>query len=86
MKAKYKNRKELKKLADDLGLTNHTVHAQVEDPVTKRPSMQLINNQRRFVRGILQLSLPRQALRIKTIRDKMAEAEKAPPAPAKDSE
>lgn len=75
MKTKFKNRKRLINLANRIGLFDETVLTVQEDPVTKKAKHELVNNQRRFVKGILALPLDRQELRIKLLEERATMAE-----------
>ena len=70
-KDKYK--KELQKLAKDLGLDDTNILAGYEDEITKQASFQLTNNARRFVKGILSLPEEEQLFRINRLKAVIAE-------------
>lgn len=77
MKAKFQNRKLLQEMATRMGLYDETVLTAQEKPGTKEAYFELVNNQRRFVRGILKLPLERQNLRIKVLEERILMAEAA---------
>lgn len=73
MKKRYRHRKELKKLAAEMGLIDEPILAETLDQVTKKKINQLVNNVRRFVRGTLKLPLDRQLDNINKLRGALAE-------------
>lgn len=75
MKQKFKFRKKLIELANRMGLIDDTVLTVQKKPSSDAGYNELVNNQRRFVKGILSLPLARQALRIKAIEEAMLRAE-----------
>lgn len=74
MKKKYKYRKELKEIANSIGLEDIPILATLEKGTTKQLYFQLVNNQRRFVRSVLSLPLEEQRLRLATLKHKINEA------------
>lgn len=79
MKKKYRYRKALQLLATKLGLEDKTILAGVENEATKQGSFQLINNNRRFVRGMLKLPLKEQLFRMNAIVAQMDKADEEAP-------
>lgn len=75
MKAKFQNRKVLQEMANRMGLFDETVLTAQAKPGTQEPYFELVNNQRRFVKGILKLPLDRQESRIKVIQERILMAE-----------
>lgn len=75
MKPKFKFRKKLTELANRMGLIDETVLTVQKKPSSDEGYYELVNNQRRFVKGILKLPLRRQELRIKAIEEAMLRAE-----------
>jgi 2-hydroxychromene-2-carboxylate isomerase len=70
---KHKYKKELQKLAQELGLDDTTVLAGYGDIDTKQTRFELTNNARRFVRGILTLPEEEQLFRINRLKAVVAE-------------
>lgn len=62
-------------MADRMGLYDETLETGQIKPGTKEGYLELVNNQRRFVKGILKLPLDQQELRIKTIQERILMAE-----------
>lgn len=77
MKAKFQNRKRLIGLANRIGLFDATVSTVQEKIGTKEAKDELVNNQRRFVKGILELPLERQNIRIQLLEERATMAEAA---------
>jgi hypothetical protein len=75
MKKKFKNRRKLQELATTMGLESSTVITGQQDPITQKPYYQLVNNQRRFVRGLLKLPLKEQQARIAELEKIISEQE-----------
>jgi len=69
------NRKILQELANKMGLIDEAVLTVQENPVTKKISYQLVNNHRRFVKGILRLSRAEQDARIEKLQKIVDEVE-----------
>jgi hypothetical protein len=69
MKKKFKYRKTFKELAETMGLFDEAIMAGMVDPVSKEGYQILVNNQRRFVKGSLKLSLADQERNIKALKD-----------------
>lgn len=65
MKNKYKYRKKFKELADSMGFFDKAELVYKRDEVNKKDFPMLINNHKRFVDGMLALSLSEQKRRIK---------------------
>lgn len=77
MNKQYKFRKQWEAIANELGMADKAHHVAVTDPVTKKDSMILINNHRRFVRGMCELSLSEQAEKLVAFKTQMAELKAA---------
>lgn len=77
MKNKFKNRKALEDIARQLNMLDKVHHVTISDNVTKDQSLRLVNNGRRFVKGMLKLSIPEQDAKIKLFYEKMPELIKA---------
>jgi hypothetical protein len=77
MKNKYKYRKDFEALADRVGLLGDTVLTGQKKTTLQEGYFVLVNNKKRFVKGLLKLSLDEQKNRLKELTDrvKMAEAE-----------
>jgi len=75
MKKKFKFRKKLIELANRLGLSDDTVLTVQKKPHSDVGYNELVNNQRRFVKGLLKLPLRRQELRIEALEKAMLRAE-----------
>lgn len=75
MKAKYKFSKELAEIATRMGLEDKAEITGMIDAVTKQPRFELVNNNRRFVRGLLRLPLSEQRARINYFKQVIAEQE-----------
>lgn len=72
-----KYRKQLQELGEYIGLTDETILTEQINPITKKQSTQLINNNRRFVKGMLKLSQSEQLFRINRIKAAVAEQKDA---------
>jgi hypothetical protein len=84
MKKKNKYRKELQSLARDLGLLDEPViTGQIKPGTTDSPYFILVNNQRRFVKGLLKLPFAEQRERIERLRNIIAAEAAAEAAKAK---
>ena len=61
-------RKQLKEIGEYIGLTDETILTDQINPVTKKQYKELINNNRRFVKGMLKLDQKEQVFRINRIK------------------
>lgn len=77
MKNKFKYRKDFEALADRVGLLGETILTGQKKTMVEEGFFILVNNKKRFVKGLLKLSLEEQKERLKLLEDrvKMAEAE-----------
>lgn len=76
MKSKFKNRKTFIELAEKMGLSDATqLTGQMKPGTTDQPYLTLVNNQRRFVKGLLRLPEKEQLFRISELRRIIAEQE-----------
>jgi transcription antitermination factor NusA-like protein len=73
MKSRFKFKKQLQDIADQMGLTDETLLTGQVQEGTQKPYFQLVNNQRRFVKGMLKLPLKEQATRITELKRIIAE-------------
>lgn len=71
MKSKYALRKNWEEIARQMGMEDKQHHVYVTDPSTKKDSKQLINNFRRFVKGMLDLPLNEQYAKLALFESKM---------------
>jgi hypothetical protein len=76
MKNKFKYRKQFEAIAERIGLFNETHLTGQRKPGLEEGFFILVNNKKRFVKGMLELPLKTQALRLQQLeeRAKMAEA------------
>jgi hypothetical protein len=75
MKSRFKFKSKLKNLAERMGLEDRAeLTGQVQE-ITNKPYFQLVNNQRRFVKGILKMPVEEQARRIKELEKIIQEQE-----------
>lgn len=86
MKPEYKYRKQWTAVANELGMADKAHHVAATDPVTKRDHMVLINNHRRFVRGMCELPLAEQEAKLLVFAEKMAELKVAQATTKKEAE
>jgi hypothetical protein len=77
MKPKYKFRKQWENIAKELGMSDKQFHVAATDSITKRDHMVLVNNHRRFVRGMCDLPLAEQEAKLKVFAEKMTELKAA---------
>lgn len=77
MKSKFKYRKQWIAIANELNMKDSQHHVAATDPVTKRDYMVLVNNHRRFVRGMCELPLAEQEAKLKVFSEKMQELKQA---------
>lgn len=77
MKPNYKHRSKWIDIANQLGMQDKAHHVAATDPTTKQDHMILINNHRRFVRGMCDLSLTEQEAKLKVFAEKMTELKAA---------
>jgi hypothetical protein len=78
MKSKFKHRRELAELAEKMGLDDKAHLTGQIKPGTKEDAyFVLVNNQRRFVKGLLRLPLEEQQARINYFKRVIAEQEAA---------
>lgn len=73
MKSEYKYRKRWSAIANELGMKDKAHHVAATDAVTKEDHMILVNNHRRFVRGMCELPLAEQEAKLLVFAEKMAE-------------
>jgi hypothetical protein len=73
MKSRFKFKKELQNIAEQMGLEDEVILTGQVSEDTKKAYFQLVNNQRRFVKGMLKLPLEEQASRIKELKRIIAE-------------
>jgi len=73
MKPEFKYRKRWVAIANELGMADKAHHVAATDSVTKQDHMVLINNHRRFVRGMCDLPLAEQEAKLVVFAEKMAE-------------
>jgi len=69
MKTKYKNRRQFKEMADELGFFNKTELTVFDDQINKKERMLLVNNHKRYVRAMLSLSPAEQENKIKIYQE-----------------
>jgi len=69
MKSKYLYRKKFKEIADSMGFFDTPLLVWKADPVTKKESPLLINNHKRFVDGMLKLSLSEQKKKLQKFEE-----------------
>ncbi len=86
MKSTYKFRKQWISIANELGMIDKAYHVATTDSITKRDHMILVNNHRRFVRGMCELPLAEQQAKLVVFAEKMAELKEAQAATKKDVE
>ncbi len=78
MSKKNKFQKELVEIAEKLGLEDKAmITGQIKPGTKEEPFFILVNNQRRFVKGLLKLPLEEQESRIRQLRGIIAEQELA---------
>jgi hypothetical protein len=80
------NKKILQEIANRLGLYNETLLTVQEDSVTKKGKYELVNNHKRFVKGILKLPKAEQDARIGKLILKINEVESQAAAATKPQE
>jgi hypothetical protein len=73
MKPEYKFRKKWIAIANELKMSDTAFHVAATDSITKQDHMILVNNHRRFVRGMCALPLAEQEAKLVVFKDKMAE-------------
>lgn len=77
MKPQYKYRKEWERVAEELKMQDTQNHVAATDPVTKKDYMILVNNNRRFVRGMCALPLEEQKAKLALFSNQMVELKEA---------
>jgi hypothetical protein len=73
MKSEYKYRKRWSAIANELGMLDKAHHVAATDSITKADYMVLVNNHRRFVKGMCDLPLAEQEAKLLVFAEKMAE-------------
>lgn len=77
MKKQYTYRKEWEKIAEELGMQAKTHHVVATNQVTKNDYMLLVNNHKRFVRGMCALPLSEQKAKLSEFYGQMSELKAA---------
>jgi uncharacterized small protein (DUF1192 family) len=75
MKTNFKNRRTFTELAERMGLYDTTDITGQIAPITNASRLELVNNQRRFIRGMLKLPMAEQTARIAQLREIIAKQE-----------
>lgn len=75
MKNRFKYRKAWEAVAEELGMVDRTVQAFTTNKDGKEHAL-LVNNFRRFVEGMLKLTLAEQEAKLKLFQEKMEEVKK----------